>query len=388
MAFTGFHHGTRLEESAETPVLVRTADSSVIGLVGTAPDADETDFPANTPVLLPGDATLAQSLGATGTLFDAIEAIFDQGATNVVVVRVEEGADTAETISAIVGTSIGGTGLHALKLARELLGVQPRIIIAPGFTTADNTAVLAELPAILQDLEAVALMDAPSAIATDAIAFRANIASERIKLLWPGTVRVWDTGTSLAVQKPTSPYFAGVMAHVDRTRGFWVSESNKPINGIMGADTPVGGIQADLLNENEVATIVNHGAGYVTWGNRGCGAASLTAFFSVRRTMDFINGAIRDAFLEFVDRPFSAANIRLMVASANSALWNYKNEGAIIGGKCWFDATRNDPTQMADGKITLSIKFEPPAPMEDIRFIAYRDIDYYLDLVREAAAAA
>ncbi len=58
-----FHHGTRLSESNETPVLVQVAQTAVVGLLGTAPDADATKFPLNTPVLLKGTPTDAADLG-------------------------------------------------------------------------------------------------------------------------------------------------------------------------------------------------------------------------------------------------------------------------------------------------------------------------------------
>ena len=50
----------------------------MIGLVGTAPDADETSFPLNTPVLIAGSRLEAAKLGSTGTLPMAIDGIFDQ----------------------------------------------------------------------------------------------------------------------------------------------------------------------------------------------------------------------------------------------------------------------------------------------------------------------
>ncbi|RRQ88154.1 phage tail protein, partial [Enterococcus faecium] len=50
MASVSFHHGTRVFESAETPLLVRMARTAVIGLIGTAPNADVLAFPLNKPV--------------------------------------------------------------------------------------------------------------------------------------------------------------------------------------------------------------------------------------------------------------------------------------------------------------------------------------------------
>jgi len=59
------------------------------------------------------------------------------------------------------------------------------------------------------------------------------------------------------------------------------------------------------------------------------------------------------------------------------------------------DAERNTNEEMAQGRVTLAVDFEPPAPMEDIRLIAYRNIRYYADLrervleeIREGVLAA
>ena len=47
-----FLHGVEVVEIDNGPRPIRTVRSSVIGLVGTAPDADEQRFPLNTPVLI------------------------------------------------------------------------------------------------------------------------------------------------------------------------------------------------------------------------------------------------------------------------------------------------------------------------------------------------
>ncbi|MFT4961812.1 MAG: phage tail sheath protein FI [Paracoccaceae bacterium] len=108
----------------------------------------------------------------------------------------------------------------------------------------------------------------------------------------------------------------------------------------------------------------------------------------MRRTADFINEVIEKAYLEFVDKPFWAANVKLMLETGNAAMRTFIAERAIIGGKVWLDLSLNEPTQLAAGRITFSLDFEPPAPMKDIRFIAHRNIQYYLELTKLAIQAA
>ena len=391
MSFESFHHGTRLQESNETPVLVQIAQTAVVGLLGTAPEADPEQFPLNTPVLLKGTPTEAVGLGETGTLKDAVDDVFDQVGAYTIVIRVEEGEDAAATMSNLVGDATTLTGVHALKKAEAQLGIKPRLIAIPGFTSGDGQTmnpVVAELTGVLDELKAVAFVDGPDTTDADAIAYRELIGSQRIYVVDP-KVLIWDTETSAYVARPASARFAGVQARVDTDLGFWHSLSNKPINGIGGASRTVTyGSQADYLNEAHVGTIINMGSGFITWGNRSATEDDLWVFLSVRRTADFINEAMEKAYLEFVDKPFSAANLKFMLESGNAAMRTFKASGAIIGGRVWIDETLNEPTQMAAGKITLSMEFEPPAPMEDIRFIAHRNIQYYLDLTATALQSA
>jgi uncharacterized protein len=137
-----FLHGVEVVNIDDGVRPVSTVRSAVIGIVGTAPDADATAFPLDTPVLVANSRTLAAKLDTTGegagTLPSAMDSIFDQAGAVVVVVRVEEGANATETLANILGGVDSGTGqylgLQALLAAKAITGQQPRILIAPGFT--------------------------------------------------------------------------------------------------------------------------------------------------------------------------------------------------------------------------------------------------------------
>jgi phage tail sheath protein FI len=51
---TTFLHGVEALELDTGIRPIRTVRSAVIGLIGTAPDAEDNVFPLNTPVLIPG----------------------------------------------------------------------------------------------------------------------------------------------------------------------------------------------------------------------------------------------------------------------------------------------------------------------------------------------
>lgn len=120
------------------------AEMSVIGIVGTAANADVNVFPVNTPVYVQSDdaETLAK-LGA-GTIMDAIVGIQAQlldGGAKLVIVRVAAGVDTDATVVAVAGNSVSKTGIWALLNAPQALGVTPRILLASGWTAHQNTGV-------------------------------------------------------------------------------------------------------------------------------------------------------------------------------------------------------------------------------------------------------
>lgn len=137
-----FLHGAEVLEVTDGVRPIQTAATSVIGIVGTAPDADATKFPINTPVLIANsrqDAALLDLIGdGEGTLPAALDTILDQAGALVVVVRVTEGVDeaasTVNVIGGVDGTSGQYKGVQALLGAESVLGVVPKILIAPGWT--------------------------------------------------------------------------------------------------------------------------------------------------------------------------------------------------------------------------------------------------------------
>ncbi|MEN5275752.1 phage tail sheath subtilisin-like domain-containing protein [Brucella sp. TWI432] len=129
-------HGIETVERNNGPRPVETIDTGIIGLVGTAPDADETLWPLNKVIPIYGSNGPVVGLGAAGTLRDAIEGIFDQSgrvSQTVLVVRVQQGQTANATMSNIIGSSTGYTGMHALRTAQGEHGLKPKLLTAPGF---------------------------------------------------------------------------------------------------------------------------------------------------------------------------------------------------------------------------------------------------------------
>lgn len=142
MAVDQFLHGVEVIQIDTGARPISTVRASIIGIVGTAPDADPDAFPLNTPVLIAGsrrEASLLDTVGdGEGTLPSAVDSILDQTGAIIVVVRVEEGLTDADTLANVLGGVDAGTGqyegVHAFLAAESILGFAPRILLAPGFT--------------------------------------------------------------------------------------------------------------------------------------------------------------------------------------------------------------------------------------------------------------
>ena len=139
MASEQYLHGIESQEVDDGIRPIPVVETAIVGLIGTAPDADAAKFPLNEPVEIVGNPRKAADLDTTGnglgTLKDAVDGIFDQAGATVVIVRVAEGVDFDETISNILGDLTAGTGVWAFLDAKAKVHLQPKVLIAPGFTS-------------------------------------------------------------------------------------------------------------------------------------------------------------------------------------------------------------------------------------------------------------
>ncbi|WP_353277730.1 phage tail sheath subtilisin-like domain-containing protein [Wolbachia endosymbiont (group A) of Agelastica alni] len=376
-----FLHGVNVIEITSGARTVQTAKSSVIGVIGTAPEANGEKFPLNSPVLIAGSLKEAAKLGKKGTLPFAVSGIFSQVGATVVVIRVEEGEDSdeklkeEETLSNVIGGVDEETGeyqgIQAFLSSESIVHVAPRILIAPQFThqlpgNAGNPVVSALIP-IAEKLRAIIVADGPNTNDEEAIRWRKSVGSSRVYVVDPW-VKVFE-----GEEKPPSPFVAGLIAKVDSEQGFWHSPSNKEINGIVGTSRAIDftlgdtSCRANHLNENEVTTII-HQNGYRLWGNRTCSSDERWAFLSVRRTADLINDSLLRAHLWAVDRNITKTYIDDVIEGVNSYLASLKAQGAIISGKCYATPELNTPANIASGKVYFDFEFTPPYPAEQITF--------------------
>lgn len=392
---TNFLHGVELLEVESGTRTIATVRSSVVGIVGTAPDAVADAFPLNKPVLVTTSKDVAK-LGATGTLRTALEAIRDQAGAVVVVIRVAKGATDAETRANVIGNSTDRTGVYALLAAESVVQLQPRLLCAPGFTShrdedpADPgkylvNPVVGALETVAKQLRATAFVEGPNTTDTDATAYAAQLGTTgRVYVVDPYVTKYAADGS--LVEVPGSAVAIGIQVRIDNEFGFWRSPSNQPVYNIAGLARPIDFVlgsessRANILNEGNVATFINQN-GFRLWGNRVPTQDPRFQFLCVRRTADIINDSILRAHLWAVDRGITKTYLNDVVEGVNAYLRYLRNLGAIIDGRCWADPDLNSPDQIAQGKVYFNFDFTPVYPAERVVFRSILTNDYLEELV-------
>jgi len=380
-------HGIEVLELTDGIRPVRTVKSSVIGVIGTAPDADAAAFPLNTPVLLANQPRKAALLGVAGTLLDAINGIYEQSGASVIVVRVDEGIDEAATLANVAGTVADGTGVHAFTGAKMATGATPRILCAPGWThqrpAAAANPIVAALKTIATASRAVIIADGPNTDDATAILAASEAGSDRVLVVDP-FVQVLDSAGAVVTQ-PSSARVAGVIARTDNALGFWHSPSNQTIAGVIGTARPIGFALSDInsqsnnLNENNVAVIIAQN-GFRLWGNRTTGGDAQWSFLSVRRTADMVYESIEASLFWALDKPQSGNLVQDILEGVNAYLRHLKALGAILGGRAWLDVELNTTASLAAGNLYIDFDIEPAGPLERLIFRAHRNNGYYSEL--------
>lgn len=237
MSETRFH-GARVTENTDLVTAINDVDSSVIGIVATADDADAKLFPLNKPTLLTRVNDVLGKCGTTGTLYRALKAIADQVSTKVIVVRVaehkEEDGKTQDQL-VIGGSESDGsyTGMYALLVAEqdESIGYRPRILAAPEL---DTEAVTKSLCVIAGKLRAFVYASCHGCnTMAEAITYRQKFNEREVMLLWPDFI-AYNPKSGKNETFPAPAYACGLRAYIDHEQGWHKSLSNVPVKNVLG----------------------------------------------------------------------------------------------------------------------------------------------------------
>lgn len=387
---TDYHHGVRVIEISDGIRPIRTISTAVIGLVATADDADATAFPLDRPVLITDVATAIGNAGDDGTLARSLDAIKDHGNPAIVVVRVAEGADEAETNSNVIGTTVAGkkTGIQALTAAKPLLGVTPRILGVPGL---DTQPVAAELMSVAALTRAFAYVSANGCETKEEAAdYRDNFGNREGMVIWPN-FSSWNTNTNTEDTEYAVARALGLRAKIDEDVGWHKTLSNVEVQGVTGIDKDVfwdlqnPATDAGFLNAADVTTLIRS-SGFRFWGSRTCSQDPLFCFENYTRTAQVLADTMAEAHMWAVDKPLHPTLARDIVDGVNAKMRELVRNRYLIGGEAWFDPKKNDATSLKAGKLLISYNYTPVPPLENLLLEQMITDEYLVDFAAQMAA--
>lgn len=377
-----YHHGLRVFEINEGTRPIRTIATAVQGLIATAEDADATVFPLNTPVLITNTQAAVAKAGTNGTLKTALQAMANQANSICVVVRVAAAEDEAAQTANVIGTvdATGKyTGAKALLLAKAKLGVQPRIIGAPGL---DTQAVATELATIAKKLRAFAYVYAWGCeTKEEVVAYRDAFAARELMVIWPNFV-AFNVDTAQTETVPAVAVAMGLRAKIDNEIGWHKTLSNVAVNGVTGIDADVTwdlqdpATDAGYLNSNEITTLIQHD-GFRFWGSRTCSDDPLFAFENYTRTAQIMADTIAEAHMWAIDKPMHGSLVNDMLEGIKAKQREWTRLGYLMGGDAWYDPELNSKDTLKAGKLYIDYDYTPVPPLEDLTF-RQRITDSYL----------
>lgn len=284
------------------------------------------------------------------------------------------------------------TGSKCFELAYNSYGFNPKIFIAPGFSSLTGVTTL--LGTLATKYRGITYIDAPAGVSVNtAITGRGpagtinfNVNDRRIELVYPQLLK-YDKATDSKVAFPYSAFLAGIRQAVDNNNadgGFWVSSSNKVIV-CEGMETPISGSINDstadnqILNAAGISTVFNtFGTGIKTFGNRNSSypaQAGPKTFTNMQRIDDIVSESMELASLPYLDLGITQAFIDTVREEGNSFIRTLIARGALLpGSRVIYNKADNPPEELANGHVVFERVYMGPTPAERITFKSVLDV--------------
>lgn len=386
-----FLHGVKVNEIAEGLRTLTTSSTAVIGLVATAADADENQFPLNKPTLLTGiTSDVLGKAGKSGTLSRALDGIADIVNCKVVVIRVEEGEDDNATTANVIGSvdeDGNYTGLKAFLVSTAVCGVKPRIFCVPKY---DNQDVTTELVSVAQKLNGFVYASCGNAQSKEqAVQYRRNFSQRELMLIF-GDFLSFNPHTKQTEVDYAVVRAAAMRAYQDKEFGWHTLISNKGLNGVTGVTKPLSfdindsATDVNYLNEQGITCCVNHN-GFKFWGLRTCSADKLFIYENYTRTAQVLKDTIAQSFDWAMDKNISVMLVKEIVEAINAKWREYIAKGYLVGGKAFINAEFNTAATLKDAKLLVSYDYCPVPPLEQLGFNQYINDEYLVEFATEIA---
>lgn len=369
------YHGVRVTQSADELVIARPKSTSVMGMLMSIPTADlPTGMAFNQPIAI---RKAADAVDMPASVQGEIDTALDNGASTIIVVLVDAGADDQARTTNAVGSATTKTGVHAFKSAAMLGLPRPKLLVLPGWRAASvepADPVIAEAIVVANDIRAQLYVDGPGTTIEAAKLAVPLIGAQKRVSISDGPILKSENGVTVA--RPSSTAFAAVQSMLDTNRSPAWAHTNVLLEGVVGVSMPVEyGAEATELNEAGVNTIINRGDGFRTWGPMTAAVGTIWEFVNVVRVTDMVHESLEDAFIAYIGRPMTKDNLDLMSMTGRGLLKQLEVEGVLLPGSQFGLSTNNLPETGVQGIVKFAMAFEVPAPIYDLRIQAHRQIN-------------
>lgn len=372
-----FIHGIRVKGKNTGVIPFTETPSSIIGLVGTAPQGE----PWKIHIIRNWEQTL-EIFGAEQngyTIHRALRNYFNHTENTVFVVNVFDRRIHAN-ISSVTNIDIIN-GLQLFKKAKNEIGFFPKILDCPGFS--HNLTVAQAMSSLAGKIKSIALINVPQGFnITQAINFKTNFSSKRVYVLYPRIITADKDGNPSLDWLSSAT--AGLIAKTDKERGFQNSPSNKELKGILGLeftyeyipDDPTSEIQ--YINSQGIITVKKDRAGFRLFGNTSSKFPAEThpaeIFINWVRVADILDETIQDNLLQtldenMIDNPYDPTTsiVYRIRESIDDILDTWKAKGIIISGNAEVPLELNTPSELAAGNVYFRIRdFAVSTPVQGI----------------------
>ena len=370
---TAYLHGVRqtINQHGYTPMpMVAT---SVIGLLATGEEADAELFPLDQAVLITDIAEAIGKAGKSGTLKEALEDIYKEASTAIVVIRVEEADSEEDTIANVMGDikEDKRTGLEVFELAQQQTGVQPKIFICPKYDTTKSVRLkLANIAEKARGFTYVSFDDCVTI--ADALKAREEFSSSYAMPVFNNAL-AYSSALKADAERYSVAQLAGLRARLDQEKGWHWSISNNLLKEATGTTKEVTysaingyGTGANTLNEKGISVFVRDDGGIKIWGNRTASKPDSSLFFEVfARTSNFLAEEAAEYLRRSMqDKPLTRAVMEDFRLNYNNRLADHKRAGRILGGQVILDPKKNGKDDLMQGRPDYELKFTPVPPAE------------------------
>lgn len=387
-----------------TVAKISTRDSTVVGMTLPAPLADNAAFPLNEPVRLSTDNPEQIELLGAGLVQDAVSQMAAEGiVADIAFVRTQHStlsdaaAKLAAETNAIVGSAGAKTGTWALLDAKSHIGLEPGILISPGYTS-QRTGDVANAVATAMDsvatklIDCMAFVDAPAtnreAANTYALDFAASL---NVVACYPNVIINLGAGN---VVRPMSTSLAAATIRRDKEAGNpFKAAWNRPFKGILGPSVPVNYIDGEItsdanwLNQRGIATLIEQKLIWAPFTTATDPTVASWRPIKRIRTRRAIEKAMLRPLRQYLSEDMSPHTVSLIYRALDQYLGDLATLGALVDYEIIWSKSMNPASLLEAGAMRVKTRFAETPDLVDLQIYTEPQPEAF-DVLEAAIAAA